>query len=57
MVYFGVTIMFQLQGEQLEKSDWKSWVIVVLVSTKVALQALEKDLTYPDDEYLIERVQ
>ena len=32
--------MFQLQGEQLDKSDWKSWVIVVLVSTKGALQAL-----------------
>ena len=32
--------MFQLQGEQLDNSDWKSWVIVVLVSTKGALQAL-----------------
>ena len=49
--------MFQLKGEHLEKSDWKRWVIVVLVSTKGALQALEKAFTYLDDKYLIGRVQ
>ena len=49
--------MFQLKGEHLEKSDWKRWVIVVLVSIKVALQALESAFTYLDDKYLIGRVQ
>ena len=29
--------MFKLKGEHLEKSDWKRWVIVVLVSTKGSL--------------------
>ena len=52
-----LTIMLQLKGEHLEKSDCKRWVIVVLVSIEVCLQALESAFTYLDDKYLIGRVQ